>query len=491
MPVKTLKAFEQCAPWPPESEKARLERYVQNRILWKGKDDRLKHRLGLNYVPAVNEAQHFILNIHKRLSTLWADMLFGEQPLWTSGDEGTDPYKKLQELTERVKLNTVGYEVALDCSIYGDGVFRVGLEGGKATIEAQPPKHWFPVVAPNNIRRTVAHVLADTVEVGTSKYLVLEIHGRGTIQHRVHRLINDKIGDRVSLATMLPDIAARDGVGDAGLERTGVDDFLIIPVHNLRTSDEAYGRDDYSDLDTIVNGLEERLDQINDILRKHAEPFMYGPQLSMKMNSSGQWYFDSQDKYIPIMDPGAGEKALIPGYVTWDGRLEDALNNFNLLTEQLYFVSETTPAAFGQQKEGLADSGSALKRLLIPVLAKVSRLQMQFDPAIKQALSIAGQLESVDFGDVGSQWRDGIPEDALEVAQAVQLYVTSGVMSRWEAIQTRHPDWTESQIQDELDAIDGDAAATAGAGGTLPPGQIDPTNGGGNDEKNRVQDIQA
>lgn len=488
MPVKSLSAFNEGAEWPPPSEKSRLKRYAENRILWQGKADRIAQRLGHPYVPAIDQAEKFILNIHKRLSTLWADMLFGEQPLWTAGEEDAPEYKKLQELIKRVKLNTVGYEVALDCSIYGSGVFRVGMENGKATIDAQPPRHWFPVVSPNNIRRVTAHVLADVIEQGSvgakQRYLVLEIHERGRIQHRVHRLTNavantegGKIGPRVSLTSILPEIAAREDVGDAGLERTGVDDFLIHPVHNLRTSDETYGRDDYSDLDTIINGLEERLDQINDILRKHAEPMLYGPQVAMYQDVNGVWRFNSQDKYIAMLD----KDDPVPGYITWDGKLDDALANFNLLMENFYVVSETTPAAFGQLKSGLAESGSALKRLMFVVLKKAGRIQTQLDPAMKRALAIAGELESTDFGDIGSHWFDGLPPDTLEDAQAVNLYMQSGTMSRYEAIQTRHIDWTDAQIQDALDKIDEDSATVAGAGGGLPPPNLDPVNGGGDD----------
>ena len=50
----------------------------------------------------------------------------------------------------------------------------------------------------------------------------------------------------------------------------------------------------------------------------------------------------------------------------------------------LYMVSELSPAALGDLKQGLAKSGSALKRLMMPTLAKVNRLiQFALDPALK------------------------------------------------------------------------------------------------------------
>jgi len=47
------------------------------------------------------------------------------------------------------------------------------------------------------------------------------------------------------------------------VEETGIDDFLVVPVHNLSTSDRIYGIDDYSDLDSVIQELEIRLAQIS------------------------------------------------------------------------------------------------------------------------------------------------------------------------------------------------------------------------------------
>jgi hypothetical protein len=41
--------------------------------------------------------------------------------------------------------------------------------------------------------------------------------------------------------------------------------------------------------------------------------------------------------------------------------LEAAFKQIDLLMEQLYILSETSAAAFGQLKAGLAESGTALK----------------------------------------------------------------------------------------------------------------------------------
>ena len=82
----------------------------------------------------------------------------------------------------------MAYEVALDVSRYGTGIFKIRYDG-RAIIEGQQPAIWFPVVAPDNIKEIQAHVLAwtyeeDTQERGktvTKEYLQMEIHERGRI----------------------------------------------------------------------------------------------------------------------------------------------------------------------------------------------------------------------------------------------------------------------------------------------------------------------
>ena len=115
-----------------------------------------------------------------------------------------------------------------------------------------------------------------------------------------------------------------------------------------------------------------RVAQISRILDKHADPNLYGPDSALEHDAqTGEWKFRGGGKFYPV---GPGEQP--PGYVTWDGQLDAAFREIELLMEQLYILSETSAAAFGQLKSGLAESGSALRRLMMAPLAKVNRLSL-------------------------------------------------------------------------------------------------------------------
>ncbi|ABB14225.1 phage portal protein [Carboxydothermus hydrogenoformans] len=461
--------------WPPPTELERLQLYDNNRKLFEGKHDQVYSqwiKLLRNDQAATLE---IILNWPKRLSTLWADLLLGEPPRISAGDRNSPEQQNLERLIKENQLYNVGYEVVLDTSRFGTGLFKVRYDK-RGIIEAQQPAVWFPVVKPENVKEIVAHVLAYVVEETAStllgekkqQYLIAEIHEKGKITTRRYALKDGRIAGLLEEEEVL----------------TGVDDFLIVPVNNIVTSDRVHGIDDYSDLDSIIQELEIRVAQISRILDKHADPNMYGPDTALEQDpKTGEWSFRGGGKYFPV---GPDEKP--PGYVTWDGQLEAAFKHIEILMEQLYILSETSPAAFGQLKAGLAESGSALRRLMMAPLAKVNRIRMRFDPALKKVLRLASELEvaqgkpgAVKLENIEITWNDGLPQDDKEQAEIHSILVQNGLESRETAIR-RLFQFEADTLREELMRI------TAEANAQVPlvfkptiqqPEQITPSNAGG------------
>ena len=446
--------------WPPPTEAERIERYAQNRLLFEGKHEQVYK----DWIRLLREDQQatleMVLNWHKRLTLLFADLLLGEPPRIIAGDQDSEEQKALERLIEDNDLFNVAYEVALDVSRYGTGIFKIRYDG-RAIIEGQQPAIWFPVVKPDNIKEIQAHVLAWTYEEEAlergktvkKKYLQTEIHERGRITTAKYPIENNIIGPAIEQEET----------------ETGVDEFLVVPVNNILTTDRVTGLDDYSDLDSIIQELEVRIAQISRILDKHADPNMYGPDTVLERDpATGQWGYRSGGKYFPV-----GKDEQPPGYVTWDGQLEAAFRQIDLLMEQLYILSETSAAAFGQLKSGLAESGTALRRLMMAPLAKVNRIRMRFDPALKEVIWLASLLEraqgmsgAVVLEDIHIDWKDGLPDDDNELTQNETQRYTAGLTSLESSLRRLYG--LEGQaLQEEIDRIRGEQA---GQGTTeLPP----------------------
>lgn len=483
--------------WPPASEVGRLQRYSRNIQLWRGRHE----QVFTDWVRLLRHDQmatlEFAFNLNRRLSTLWADLLVGEPPRFMAEEgpaaSGADPDEQgdgaaqaaVDDLTERNHFATVCYEVAIDQSRFGDGLFKIILRDGKAKVQSQPPTYWFPVASLDDLKDIQYHVLAwgftktdpsknpapggiGTIlgRIGGPKsttYLRVEIHSRGQIENRLY-ILNEQgnaIDGQVDLHSLFPNRQE--------IEQTGVDDFLVVPVSALQTSDSYYGFDDYEDLDSIIQELEIRFAQISRILDKHAEPSMSGPTNALSINPiTGESELKGGGNYYPVDE---GETA--PQYLTWDGQLASAYQEIAELIKQFYVVSETSPAAFGQMDAGLATSGSALRRLMMAPLAKVNRIRLRFDPAVKQVLRLACELEQANGGgiavpdSINIQWRDGLPEDPLEQAQIEQIREAAGNTSLYSSIK-RLDGGTDDEIQEEIERIK-DAAAQKAATNPLMP----------------------
>jgi hypothetical protein len=439
-------------PWPPPTELERLTLYRQNRDLFEGRHERVFK----DWVRLLRDDQQasleIILNWPKRLSTLFADLLLGEPPQIAAGDEGSQEQETAQRYIREGLLNTA-YEVALDVSRFGVGLFKVRYDK-RGIVEAQTPLCWFPVVRQDNVKDVLYHVLAWDYEetentllgTRTLRRLKVEIHEKGRLTTRVYDITSGNISGMV---------------GEEEVRWTGVDDFLVVPVFNLSTSERLTGLDDYSDLDSIVQELEIRVAQISRILDKHADPNMAGPDTVLEQDEkSGKVTFRGGGKYFPL---GPGDQP--PQYITWDGELEAAFKEIDLLMEQFYALSETCAAAFGNLKQGLAESGTALRRLMMAPLAKTNRIRMRFDPALKQVLKLASALEvaqgmanAVKLEDIHITWQDGLPDDETErVQNEVQRY-NAGLTSLESALGRL--DGLEGQaLKDEIARIQGEQAA--------------------------------
>lgn len=485
--LTNLNYIEPGATWPPPSEEARLDKYRANRRLFDGKHDAVfreavDRRL---FREETQEIVFIILNYHKRLSTHWADMLFSEEPVVTAGEPESDEQRTLERINwDSDVLSQVGPEAAIDMSRFGDGLFKVFLEDGKARVESLSPTYWFPVGTESNNRRIQAHVLAWEFERANPRneseplrYVRFEVHERGSIMHRVFTLKRHPSKGFVLQDELDPrdfDESLKERLGTGNVEDTNVDDFLIVPAPNLRTSDDYHGRDDYSDLEGIVSELEVRISQIARILDKHADPNMYGDSGALEQDKeTGRWTFKGGGRFFPVDRDGVP-----PGYVTWDGQLQAAYDQIDKLIEQFWMIAETSPSAFGLgDTSGRVSSGYQFRLSLIAALNKVARLRKSIGPALRYAFQLASQLEAANGGKAVEiepeiTWRDGVPRDPKEEAETQAVLVGAGLRSRLKAIKEINDFTTTEEAQEELDRIREEQAMDAGSQGGSPPQSI-------------------
>ena len=445
--------------WPPPGERDRFEKYRYNRMLFEGDHGivynqlfkRIERVLG-NFHEVISYP--VVINYQKLLSLKVADLLVGDLPQIKAGDPGSPEQEAINRIVENSDLFTRLYEVVVDISRYGDGLLYVRPEGGHGVIDVTQPPLWVPVVDRDNIKRVLYHVLAweytETDSRGTKQhYLKAQIHEPGQYEERIYKLGYDPMGASGG-SVILQDLI------DSRVVQTGLDGVAVIQISNVTASDRCTGLDDYGDIDSVVAELLIRLGQISRILDKHAAPSVQGPQSALQRDPvTGEWalklgnYFPRDSREDPEVS-----------YITWDGQLAANFQHVERLINILYTVSEMGSALFGDlsNTQGQVPSGSALRRLMIAPLAKVNRIRVKVDTAIKQALYLCSQLGgegiiNLNPYDISITWQDGLPNDPVEESDII-IKRTAGkaTMSQRRALM-QYDSMSNDEAEQELSLI--------------------------------------
>lgn len=411
-------------PWPPISEKDRLTTYEQNEALFNGDHTKVFQVLLKLFSSQVAEYNKLIiiLNWHKRLSTLWADFLFGEQPRITvSNDPDSAVQKYADDFISRNRYWLLQHARQIDVSRFGHGVIEGYYEDGGCKLQVVHPAKYFPIG--DSFGKVQAYMIAwldepESIDHITSRKLICRIHWPGKIEYREYQ---------VSTASRF----IISGPANVSIEETGIKEPLVSVVDNLTTSSGGIV-DDYHDLDSIIKRMEARLTRVGRILDVHSEPLLVLPEDSgaFSKTETGALVYDSKKRVLERV-AGAGD----PGYITWEGQLASAFQEFETDMRQLYLLSETSEACFEPAKLGAQVSGTALKLMLFLPLKKVDRLKMVADSQIKDEFKIFTDFEkarghngAVPIETVSVNWQDGLPEDFNETVTNVASLKSMGLI---------------------------------------------------------------
>lgn len=434
----TLDFLKPGQKWPPDKD--RLARYAKNRLLMEGDHDLVFAGLNEDDAPRIIKMR---VNWFKRIMTLFSDLAVGNPPKITDEDQAT-----VDRITDDNAFEVLVYDLFSDLIAFGDGVLKPRWDGKRGVISRIDPRHWFPVVDPDDSGTFTAHVLAWEVPFGDDKYVKVEIHKPGKIEHRLLQLTTDgkEIKEPVSLdtieryATLKPE------------EETGVAGFLVFPFSNLKAGDGVFGLDDFKDVSDIVEEIERRLIKVSGTLDTFADPWMCGPSgLRVRDPITGEIVWASDEKYIAL-----NEDERNPEILVWDAQMGATFTQIETLLSQLYVMAELSPAAFGEVKTGLAESGSALKRLMLPTLAKVNRLRLRIRPKLIEVLKTTAELEvasrmsgSQALTNISLEWRSSLPVDPVEAAKVELTRRSARATSTRGSLARLDPDASEEDLDAE------------------------------------------
>lgn len=432
----------------------------------------------------------------EKISEAFAAMLFGRDLRTTPGDE--DDADRLDAL--------VAGPAEQD-----DAGFSAELRGG-AEISSSEGEVWWriyanrlvadhPLIEFHSRELVVPHFIghrlvavafvssflgADTSDAGSEKRVVwrhFEIHTRGRVENRLYRGTKDRIGGKAELTEHV-ETEDMDEVWDHELPG-----MLCGRVVNKFGRNRRLGKSDYQSAEDYLLMLNESISIGHENARLTMKKRVVVPSRLVKPR-------------VETIDNGDGTRSVTerPRFdASEDLFVHDSLDDdldsgdkgpykvleysFDAAAQVAYktdlISSAVTRAGIMPQfvgvptgPEGSADTGVALRVRLLPTTSAVSGKGQYWDQAIPHMLLLAQLLDAmpIESGGFGVQWKDPgtapavertdpLPADKTEQATRHSALVGAELESRRTAIRDLHPEWTDSQVNEELDLIEEDRPA--------------------------------
>lgn len=447
--------FAEGSHFPPACAIERLSKYKRCQAIYDGKQAEILERASalLKGTPhAAQLAQLYIaVNLVDVLMTKPADLMVIDPPTFESGfGDNTAEQRALNSVVEENDLTQMTHELVIGAGIRGEGWIKARygdrtssealIENGLAPltpklepiIETVHPMYVFPELVKGSRKKfkavNIAWVEWEDEYTQETPYLYVEKHLPGYILYEKYRLVNNGIVTPFEVPVHTFTLAEKVPTGRAkDLEETGVRHPLVFHVPYKSLDVRWEGEGGIEKMESLLAAINDRLVQIDYILWKHSDPTAYGPELPTDEDGSVRF----GGKYIPV-----AKDEVAPGYMEWNGQLDAAFKELDVMLSLVFIEAETPQWLFGttvsgEEKGGTGTShtdGAAIKARFMPILSKVKRIRTHVDKALRDAIWSALEVAKFANNSVAGfetyaeiypkiNWRDGIPRNEKEEAE--------------------------------------------------------------------------
>lgn len=466
-------AYGRAAPhklaWLTPAEQTRYERLRQGRMLYQGRhreyfleEERTQFNFPEVRAQGATLRLYAMWNVLGLISNKSADLLFGEAPSVRVDEEATQA--AIDAIVERSQLHRVLFAAAVEGSWAGETYLEIVREGaaagerpGGVYIRHVPAMELYPQGEPGIGGQHAAYVRYATARAtvllgGTPTELDLLLETKfeaGSITRKCFRLKVGPAGavkdEQISIDTWPG--KRGDGSSLPESEATGLSRPSIVWVPNQLLGGCACS--DYDGLIEQQDVLNAKHTQIARVHAKHSDPKLMAPAEAADENGNLPADHD-------VLFTREGQQY---AYLTWDARLELAHKDRAFALHALCTAAEFPASVLGLEESAADDSARKIRLKAMPALAKTARKAAYWQPAIRQAISIALEAETGAAPQIpiAVEMRDGLPEDELDRSQVISTYRAAGVMSKRRSLAMQYLD--PAAIEDELTELDEEAKA--------------------------------
>jgi len=331
------------------------------------------------------------------ISKIVSDMLFIEYPKLTANDVLVE--QEIISLWNKLNMQRVCLEGALLSSALGDIYIKSFIKNGELKVKLIKPQRVCPTFDLDE--EVMSYKIMSSLSTKDKDYVYVQEHFRGIIKHSAYEVnsITYDITKEVPLSTV--------GMDMDSIEQTGIDEFLITHIPNIRLDDGFFGASDYKAIESLQESLNRRLTQISRVLSLHSSPVLCLPNGFIDENGK----VNVKDLEFVELPENVDRP---PEFITWNANLEHAFNEIDKEIDAIYDISDIQ--VFRNQS-AMPESAEALRLKMIRTLALVARKGIYFEEGLKQLFKTLLKLENNYFdtgfnveAEIDVEFSDGIPD---------------------------------------------------------------------------------
>lgn len=426
-------------------------------------------------VPAGEKNAKLHVPIASDISSVSADLLFGEQPVFTVGDKTTQA--RLDTVLDEGQLVATLREGAEIASALGGIYYRICWDNEFADHPWISAVHPDAAVPEWRYGRLYAVTFWRVIQCSDDgKYVVrhLERHEPGYILHAVYVGDRDKLGVRHPLTDFEETAYLAAGLTEGDAMPTGVTDLTAAYVPNVKPNRcwrdlpqaAPLGRSDYQGVESEMDALDEawsswmrdlRLGKARVIAsRQMLESYGRGQGARVELDRE---LFMGVDMISPDGTPPLTE-------IQFKIRVEEHAQTTQSLTEQIIRGAGYSLQTFGMQGEGstqqTATEVSAREQRSASTRGrKIGYTAPPLSGLLETLLAIDAQVfrSGVTPERPQIEFPDGVKPNPLDLATTVKTLHDARVASTKTLVQMVHPDWDDDRVTEEVAAIEGEQPA--------------------------------
>lgn len=392
------------------------------------------------------------------IASVSANLLFGNQPKASCGDEQTEA--RLQEIIELGQVFNTLIEAADAASGMGGICLKVDWNRELASYpilsivqaDAAVPEFRHGIL----VACTFWRVLEDD---GKDVLRLLERHEPGLILTGLYRGTSDKLGQQI-------DLAAKAETSDLlPIVQTGIEGLACRYIPNMRPDRKARGTS-LGRADT--DGCESLMDSLDEVYTSWLRDVRLGrgriivPEGFLDKGSDGSWYFDSsREAFVTLNAPiGSGEVSQQITVQQFAIRAAEHRDTALELVSRIVTAAGFSPQTLGLQVQGSPESGAALRLRENRTYATIAAKANYWKAPLEDLLEVMLQVDRLHLGGRSQPERPNIEMQDAQVTEGLQgLAQTVNLINQAQAasvetkIRILHPDWTRDAVDAEVARI--------------------------------------